>query len=238
MSFLNSAGLFNVIPDSVVLDDFADNKLTNRDGIGTVANEFDYGAEIFRPEWTVDTDGGSPTADSSTYIFTYDGGNDGEFGGIVLDTTKADSDFSNTKVNIKMYDYDPQGTPDGNNINRMSITPSSNINNELTSNAVFFYHNEVLSLWRLTTFVNGTRYRTEVSAASTPQDITIQLDYTVSEPTARLYYGSTEIASEPNVPALNDIYISFGGADNGAASGISGFHLEADAIEMRDPTLE
>jgi len=228
----------SAISGNLVLDDFADNKLTNRDGASTVANEFNREAANFRPEWSVDTGGGSPIADNSTYTFTYDGSNDGDFGGIILDTNYSDSDFSEEKVNLTMHDYDPKGSADGNNNNRMVIAPSSNIDSELDNDSVYFSHNKNQSRWRLSTYVNGTRHRNNVSAASTPQDITVQLDYTVSPAKARLFYASTEIASEPNVPALNDIYIAFGGADSGDASGLSGFHLETSAVEMRNPTFE
>lgn len=48
-----------------VLDDFADNSLTNRDAPGTTASEFAAGeiGQYFRPEW--ETDSGSPSASSS-----------------------------------------------------------------------------------------------------------------------------------------------------------------------------
>jgi len=233
--------VFTAVVDNIILDDFADNVLTGRDT--TVAKEINESAEIFRPEWTVLSAGGTADVSNSTYRAYYDGDNDTKLVGVTIDTGKGDGDFSNTKVNFTMINYDDPGTAQQNNTNRMIITPSQFVDGDLQNsgdgfqNSVFFYDNKALGLHRLTVYVNGTRYRNNVSGPSSNQDITVQLDYTVSPARARLFYDSTEIVSEPEIPTLNDMYWFIGGTDTGPASGLGGVHLETDAVKMFDPTI-
>jgi len=207
MSFLNSAGLFDVIPDEEIYlhDDWEDNKLTNRDDGGTVTYNGVTG--VYRPDWSTISGESTPSVTNGELVLT---GGDAIVTGINL------PDLTNYTITWE-YTIDRSnsgtGAADQANVHLFAEQNSSLTNRKLHSSYVMT-HRGSQDEDRLQE-IDGSGTGSDLIIASNPSDI---VSYRITRSPSgewEIYQNDVSQGTATDTSHTNPTDVGLTGRDNG-----------------------